>query len=164
MKTFSRITKLVIALVCLGTLIWMTRKAVENNPFPVEEVAPQVFSTSTQKIFIKTPMGFIQAVISSTTKDVEKGLSGQKDMPFDQGMLFVFSKPAAYGFWMKDMNFSLDFIWMTSDKTVIGVEKNVTPQTYPKVFYPNGEIRYVLELNSGAASNYGIATGTKLVF
>ena len=79
-------------------------------------------------------------------------------------MLFIFPKDGIYGFWMKDMAFSLDIILIGADKKVAGIAPDISPQTYPEVFLPPHEIKYVLELNSGGAKDYGIATGTKLVF
>lgn len=79
-------------------------------------------------------------------------------------MIFPFSMPGKYGFWMQNMNFPLDIIWIDASKKVVGMNSNLSPDTYPSVFLPPSDISYVLEINSGSAKNFGIATGTKLVF
>ena len=79
-------------------------------------------------------------------------------------MLFPFAVPGRYGFWMKDMRFSLDMVWISSDKRVVMVSSDVSPDTYPLVLYPPSDISYVLELNADSANKFGIATSTKLVF
>src|SRR5437870_2235982 len=67
----------------------------------------------------------------------EKGLSGQKDLNSDEGMLFIFNKPDNYGFWMKGMLFPIDILWMDQNWRIIHIENFVKPETYPKIFYPN---------------------------
>ncbi len=85
-------------------------------------------------------------------------------MPREFGMLFIFPELGRQSFWMKDMLFPIDIIWVDADKKVVGIASDVLPETYPETFAPPSEIKYVLELNSGGAASYGIATGTQLVF
>lgn len=113
---------------------------------------------------IRAPEGVIKAVVASTSAEQEKGLGGRPALPADQGMLFPFQAAGAYGFWMKDMRFSLDIVWISSDKRVIGLIPGLSPATYPDIFYPPAPVEYVLELDSGGAAAHGIATGTQLVF
>src|SRR4026208_1251957 len=56
--------------------------------------------------------------IAQTQIEREKGLSGRDTLPENSGMLFVFDKPDYYAFWMKDMKFPLDFIWIRDQKVV----------------------------------------------
>lgn len=106
----------------------------------------------------------IQIEIADTDEKRARGLSGRAHLESGRGMLFIFDKLAIYSFWMKDMNFPIDIVWLASDWTVVGVERLVNPDTYPKVFYPPGAIKYVLELNSGEASRRGIDTGSMVYF
>lgn len=129
---------------------------------PVSE--PSTSSLSDGLTMIKAPKGLIRATVASTTEDEEKGLGGRDSMPEDQGMLFVFDNPGIYSFWMKDMQFSLDMVWIGQDKKVVGIASDISPSTYPDVFMADSAILYVLELNSGAAERFGISTGTKLEF
>ena len=113
---------------------------------------------------IKTPKGVIHAMIAANDPERDQGLSGLPKLSSDAGMLFVFPDVGDYGFWMKNMNFPLDVVWISQDKTVAGVTAGLSPNTYPKVFFPPVKVMYVLELDSGGAATHGIATGTKLVF
>ncbi|HEY4528324.1 MAG TPA: DUF192 domain-containing protein [Candidatus Paceibacterota bacterium] len=83
--------------------------------------------------------------------DVERiqGLSGRETLPLGTGMLFVFENPGIHGIWMKDMKFPIDIIWLDKDMSVISKELNVSPDTYPQVFYPSREAYYVLEVKAG---------------
>ncbi len=56
----------------------------------------------------------IQAEVVSRLADLRQGLSGRDSLPTDYGMLFVFPKSDIYEFWMKDMKFPLDIIWINT--------------------------------------------------
>ncbi|MCX6715424.1 MAG: DUF192 domain-containing protein [Candidatus Taylorbacteria bacterium] len=156
-KLFNGISMAAVIIFSIFVLIWIGTRAVETTPFEFDN---NVASTTD----IKTPKGTIHATVASTSEDSVRGLSGRLSIPKDSGMLFVFSDSQMPGFWMKDMNFPIDIVWIAVDKKVSGILPDVKPETYPEVFYPTDEIGYVLELNSGGAKEYGIATGTKLVF
>ena len=48
-------------------------------------------------------------------------------MSENQGMLFIFNYPSKQGFWMKEMMFPLDIIWLDSNYSVIHIEKKLQP-------------------------------------
>ena len=113
---------------------------------------------------IRAPKGTIQALEASTAEAMSLGLGERASLPTGQGMLFEFPHPGDYGFWMKDMRFPLDMVWISSDKRASGVTANIPADSYPTVFFPPLAISYVLELNAGQAAELGIATGTQLGF
>ena len=102
--------------------------------------------------------------ISKSTKELTRGLSGVSSMPDNQGMLFVFPNPEKTCFWMKEMNFNLDIIWLNNLKKVDYFQKNLSPLTYPKLYCPPLNSRYVLEMNSGFVNKQHIHIGDKLNF
>ena len=79
-------------------------------------------------------------------------------------MLFIFDSPAQYGFWMKDMDFAIDIVWIDEKFHVVDVDKEVLPETFPQVFYPDQAVVYVLELPAGTVDKYQIATSTVVQF
>ena len=132
---------------------------------------------STNTIGIQAPLGNIQGELADTPAIRERGLSGRVSMNSNQGMLFVFDRPGVYGFWMKDMNFPLDMVWIDRDHKVVSINSDVATSTYPDAIFPAclppacavregtaGNILYVLELNAGKAKDFGIVTGTVLGF
>ncbi len=119
---------------------------------------------SNATLMIHAPSGVIHAIIAATAQDQSRGLGLRDSMPGNEGMLFPFRDPGSYGFWMKDMRFPLDMVWVDQNKAVIGVTPDIPPDSYPNTFFPSRPISYVLELNAGQAIKYGIATGTKLTF
>jgi len=96
--------------------------------------------------------------VADSNQERELGLSYFKNLPQDQGMLFLYDKPGIYPFWMKGMNFPLDIIWLKSGQDggyrVIYVAENVLPSSYPNSINPKMDADAVLEINSGLASVY----------
>ena len=102
--------------------------------------------------------------IADTPALQQKGLSGHAPLNDREGMLFVFSRPDRYGFWMKDMLFPLDIIWIGSDWRITHIEHSLATSTYPAVFYPEAPSRYVLEISSGLSDTLGLKTGDIVKF
>ncbi len=92
------------------------------------------------------------------------GLSKYKTLDYNRGMLFVYDQAQKQCFWMKDMKFAIDILWVGSDKQVLHIEENVQPNTYPKQFCPEVMAKYVLEINAGLVDKKNIKTGQKLSF
>lgn len=102
--------------------------------------------------------------IADTPQALEKGLSGTAMLAPDTGMLFIFKTPGQYGFWMKDMQYPLDIIWLDSSFKIVHIEENVTPATYPKIFYGTPDTLYVLEVNAHTASKMQFIEGQNFTF
>ena len=62
--------------------------------------------------------------IAKTPQERQKGLSGREAFDSEHGMLFVFEKEGHYPFWMKDMKFNLDFVFLKG-KTVVDLKENI---------------------------------------
>jgi len=101
-------------------------------------------------ISIKAGEQTILAEVSDTDALRTLGLSGRKSLEEGRGMLFIFDKSRMVGFWMKDMNFPIDIVWVNALKQVVGVEDNISPQTYPKIYSSKEPVLYVLELPAGS--------------
>lgn len=92
-----------------------------------------------------------------------QGLSGRQSLAGDRGMLFVFPGDSTQCIWMKDMRFSLDIVWLDSEKRVVHIEDGVSPDTYPHQFCPEKPTRYIIELNTGEAEHAGLKVGQTLI-
>jgi len=110
-----------------------------------------------------TAASYIADVVS-TNADRERGLGGRTGLDQNRAMLFVFDSSDFYGFWMKDMNFAIDIIWLDKNGIVRHIERSLTPQTYPKVYYPPTPVLYVLEIASGEAKKNNIEIGEQANF
>lgn len=65
--------------------------------------------------------------IASTTTEKALGLSGRDGLGENDGMLFLFDRPGVQNFWMKDMKFPLDMIWISGGQ-VVGFVQDAVPQ------------------------------------
>src|SRR3712207_7986486 len=82
-------------------------------------------------------------------------------------MLFVFDVEAEHRFWMKDMKFPIDIIWISSGKIVVDVEHNLPPcdlGVLCSIYEPEGDSLYVLETAAGLAEKYRVVKGTPVIF
>lgn len=106
-----------------------------------------------------------QAILEVADDDAErmKGLSGRDSMDYSRGMLFLDTEEQLQCFWMKDMKFPLDILWLNDEKQIIKAEYNVNPDTYPKQFCAENT-RYVIELNAGRALELSLVVGQSVDF
>lgn len=111
---------------------------------------------------ILMPKGALQVEVANTRASRELGLSGRESMGDDEGILFVFEAPGKYGFWMKDMNFPLDIVWINQNGVVVDIERKLSPDTYPQTFINEVDASYVLEVNAGLAEKFGLYIGSKV--
>jgi len=111
---------------------------------------------------VKFPLGTImvddvplQVQIADSEPRRIRGLMFQDQLPYDQGMIFVFEKPGLYSLWMLNMQFSLDMIWFDQDGKIVHIEKDVPPCKAAleiatcQSIVPDGEAVYILEVTSG---------------
>lgn len=109
----------------------------------------------------------LKVEIVSTPEKMALGLSGREKMADDEGMLFVFNSRVTPSFWMKDMKFNLDFLWISNGK-IIGITKNVFAPLSPTldkdlpVYTPPAPVDSVLEVNAGWAEKNRIAVGNEV--
>ena len=106
----------------------------------------------------------INLIVAKSEEDRQKGLSGRDKLDENQGMIFVFEKPGKYSFWMINMKFPLDIIYINGDK-VVHIFKNLPQQADTPVgllprYTPSEDANYVLELNGGQADELKIKKGT----
>jgi len=105
----------------------------------------------------------IRLQLADTPAERVQGLSGRDGLAEDEGLLFIFEEDGHHAFWMKDMRFSIDILWLKADGEVVDIASNVAPETYPQSFAPSIPARYVLELPAGFAERYTIEVGDMLV-
>ena len=105
----------------------------------------------------------IQAEKAVSSWEKARGLSGRQKLAADAGMLFIYSQPGHYPFWMQGMNFNLDFVFI-KDKAVVDIRENIpSPQAgeQPVTITPNQPVDSVLEVNSGFVAKHKIKIGDK---
>ncbi len=105
----------------------------------------------------------IKLEIARTPVELALGLGDRAFLDQDAGMLFVMPLRARHTFWMKDMRFPLDIIWLDEDKIVDMVTLQApTSSDFVPIYTPQLPANRVLELNAGEAQKLGLQSGTQL--
>ncbi len=103
--------------------------------------------------------------VAQTDQEKQIGLSQTKDLPNDYGMLFTFSSPGYYPFWMKEMKYPIDIIYIKDNK-VVKLYKNVPAPKDSKplpIYVPEVPADKVFEINAGLAEKYKIKEGDTII-
>lgn len=107
----------------------------------------------------------VRAEIADTIIKRTKGLMFRKSLPENEGMLFVFDKEDYHGFWMMNMSFPIDIIWINKDKKVVDILKDAQPcGLICSTHKPKEKTMYVLEVNANFTEKHGIKVGSTLEF
>lgn len=123
----------------------------------------------------------IKVELAQTEAERGLGLSGHKPLADNEGMLFIFDKPMTYAFWMKDMLFPLDMVWIApspSPRTVleeapkdrpfsgriVDITHNAKPESFPETFSPVTPAQYVLEVNADISQKNNWVIGDEVKF
>ncbi len=128
----------------------------------VHHRAPPQKSAYTHALTIGTAE--MHVAFAETPAEQEQGLSGTAPLAADEGMLFIFPSQNVIPFWMKEMNYSLDIIWIGEDMKVKDISADLAPASYPKTYASKEPIKYALEVNAGFSKKNNIAAGTTVVF
>jgi uncharacterized membrane protein (UPF0127 family) len=107
----------------------------------------------------------IQAEIVSSFAARELGLMFRESLADDRGMLFIFEEEGSHGFWMKNMRFPLDIIWLNSNKKIVDIKENIFPCGQScEILTPKTKAKYVLEVNAGFVQRNKIKIGELVRF
>ena len=108
----------------------------------------------------------IPVEVADTLKKRSLGLGKRTSLKEGWGMLFVFEKRKPHRFWMKDMQFPLDIIWLDNHRIVhiIHNAKPANSKDEPKVMTSTVPVNFVLEIAAGRAAKIRLKTGQWMKF
>lgn len=104
--------------------------------------------------------------IADEAEEQSRGLSGRTELASNRGMLFIFNESVTQRFWMRDMLFPIDIIWLNSG-TIIGFEENVNPPIVDgilEIYESPGPVDMVMEVNAGFIKSVGLVIGGRVVW
>ncbi len=160
-KMILPILGVIIFIVAVGMLYG---KPVNKNSF----LAKFNQTKMADKKEIKVGDTAVKVEVVKTTEERSKGLSGRESIGENEGMLFVFDQASSSpSFWMKDMEFAIDIIWINKDK-VVKIHKNVRPpeegttQDKLLIYRPDTPVEYVLEVKANFCDTNEVKVGTKV--
>jgi len=111
---------------------------------------------------IKVDNAKLLVEIADTPEKKAMGLSKRKSLSKNSGVLFIFSPPQIASFWMKDMHFPIDLIFIDENCEVSEIFNNLGPESFPQVFTSKTAIKYALEVNSDFVEKHLIKAGSRL--
>lgn len=105
----------------------------------------------------------VNVEIADTPEARKRGLSGKDRLCPDCGMIFLFKEKDNHSFWMKDMKFSIDIIWIDGEEIVYMVKKADRPSgLHIPSYFPEKKADKVLEVNAGFADENNLKIGDKV--
>lgn len=134
--------------------ISLSQNYLKDNPLP----------------FLKNPTITIgkqifKLYIAKTDKEKEIGLSEKKSLQQDFGMLFPFERADYYSFWMKNVQFPIDMIFINGKK-IVKIYQNVQPPVAKEeslaIYKPEKPADKVLEINGGLSQKYNFKEGDEV--
>ena len=133
--------------------------------FPIMKNKFGMFDPRDGMTQVSTTIGKNKVVLWQADSEMTRarGLSGLDALPQGRGMLFIFDTLDFWGIWMKEMRFPIDIVWLDSNFSVVHVEKNADPATYPSIFFPKKKAKYVIELPKGDTDRLNIVVGQTLL-
>ena len=117
-----------------------------------------------QRVHLRGPDGgaaSFRVELADTEAKRARGLMNRDSLARSAGMLFVYPRAQAVGFWMKNTLIPLDMIFMDATGTVRRVKHEAQPHDTRPAF-GGDDIQTVLEINGGLARDIGIAPGWQM--
>ncbi len=101
--------------------------------------------------------------IADDEYQTQTGLMYRHSMPENEAMLFIFPDEQTRAFYMKNTEFSLDIIYLDSEKKIVNIQKNAKP--FDETSLPSeAASMYVLEVNGGLADKWNLQKGDRIQF
>jgi uncharacterized protein len=158
-----------LLLLIAGPYVFATEAAIEANRTNTNLVNALQDALQSGSEYLRAKVSVkdfeLSAEIPVTGELMSKGLSVKNQLRENESMLFVFEEPSRHAFWMKDMKFPIDIIWLDSNSKIVHIEENLAP--CPLVLIcpshsPNVNSQYVLETTAGFAQRHNISLGTNI--
>lgn len=147
--------------VVIGGIAWMAYRILDQSESVVVDGMSIDIAGYRKQVILLGGVDF-DLYIADTSIARQRGLSGTRPLTHTQGLLFVFQVDDLHGFWMKDMLYAIDMVWLDAHGRVVSIHTDIAPSTYPTVFYPDADSRYVLELMAGGAQHLNIEVGDSI--
>ncbi len=137
------------------------------NFFSAGSILGTPIAPASNKVTIGDAVLTVEVV--DTPEKRSKGLGGRDSLGENEGMLFIFSKPDQYKFWMKSMKIPIDIIWIKGD-VVVDLLANVLPPSVGQddsslpLYSASSPVDRVVEVKAGYIDAHNIKIGDKVRF
>lgn len=161
-------------------LAWFVSSDLGRHPESARDIVPEAGRTAVARYFAGELAGASapsRAVINGRAFNLEVaadtasrslGLGGRDALADDAGMLFVFPVEGFHRFWMKNVSFPLDLLYIAGDGTIVDIRRMEpepgVPDAELTTYVPSVEVLLALEINGGLARQHGIEAGMAVSF
>lgn len=156
--------KYFVIFICIALIFAVIFSALQQSETPIRNSGlkrkqAEILSSSSDKKPIK-----LTVEVASYGQELSLGLSNRSTLEIGFGMYFELPVRDFSTFWMKDMRFPIDIIWIDRG-VIVGIDKNcpVTkdPNNIPTFRSPK-EVTNVLEVNAGFSEKNTVEIGNKI--
>ncbi len=157
----ARNTKWIVALF-IAALLGVTGWSLSSN-LARERQKESAMQGRLERLEIATSAGrqVFQVEVMRTAEEKAKGLMFRQHLPDDRGMLFDFEREQPVSMWMRNTYIPLDMLFIRADGAVHHIHARAQPLDETPI-PSNGNVRFVLEINGGAAAKLGLKPGDKV--
>lgn len=159
MMTYSLLVVFAVLILGTGYIMHQTSQPVTSTEPLTSQVVAEKEEVATSSITwqaiypVVTPMQIgsttVQASVAESWPDRIKGLSDTPYLPEEVVKFFVFDSVGFHSIWMKDMNYSIDIIWLDEEGKIVHLVEGAAPESFPAMFVPKNEAKYVVEAVDG---------------
>jgi uncharacterized protein len=146
-----KIGKILILVLLIAIFLVLAER--ESHKIPGSDIPIAVRLNST----------LIEVEVATTEKALYQGLSDRDVLKSNHGLLLVFDKEDYHSIVMRDMNFSIDVIWIDKNLEIVDI-KTIFKPTDKNIAKPSQPALYVLEVNAGLTGIHDIKIGDKVQF
>lgn len=127
---------------------------------PAGPPAQPDLSLRAPEVEVAVGMHRVRAELADNTRRRRRGLSGRRELLPGRGMLFPYAQPTRPSFWMPDMHFPIDIVWIREGR-IVDLHRDVSHQVRPplRTYRPKVPIDWVLEVPAGTALRLGWEIG-----
>ncbi len=144
-----KIFPIIIFLVLVGLALFFVNFGKQNNKYPTIIIENKTFLLD----------------VAKSAQEQEIGLAKYNKLPQNMAMLFPFSNYGYYSFWMKNMKFPIDIIYIKNNK-IVDIFTNVpNPKSENeklKIYISKSKANYVLEINANLSKKYNFKIGSSV--
>ena len=154
---FSKPRAGLLSTACKGMFHLVAVAALLSPLWTWAEESPQM---NLQRVKLSAGMHLMDVQVALTPEQHQTGLMFRKEMPQQEGMIFVFEQASQQCFWMKNTLLPLTAAFVADDGTIVNLA-DMKPQTLD-AHCSTAPVRYVLEMNKGWFAKKGIKAGSRL--
>jgi len=137
------------------------RRAGSTDPAAEDYQMPQL---PRARVTVRDVYGGAHAFDAEVAESVEaqtRGMMWRKQLAKDKAMIFIFPNEQVRSFWMRNTLIPLDMIFISADRTIVGIVAEAAPKTLSQRSVP-APSKYVLEVVGGWCEKAGVRPGSRV--